>query len=174
MWLEGAIANQGVITFINDTNTTNDEILNLQNTVTLSGGGELILNSADSRVSQAFGGGALINVDNTIRGLGTISAPVTNQATIRAEGGRLLLSGTVVDGQGEVFVAPSSELEFNGSLFTAATITVDPTGVFDFNGSRLELESTGFQATSCPSFSQFAWLAVSARCRGRPTGRSGV
>ena len=36
------------------------------------------------------------------------------------------------------------------------------------------LASTEFRPILCPSFSQFAWPAVSARCPDRPIGRSGV
>ena len=40
--------------------------------------------------------------------------------------------------------------------------------------AKRHLASTEFRPILCPSFSQFAWPAVSARCPDRPIGRSGV
>ena len=49
------------------------------------------------------------------------------------------------------------------------------TGVIgQFAACFTDLESTEFPPTSCPSFSQFSWPAVSARFPDRPIGRSGV
>jgi hypothetical protein len=63
---------------------------------------------------------------------------ISNQGTIRAEGGKLSINGNI-DGQGTVAAAGGSELEFNGTLLKANTVEVEATGVFDFNGARLEV-----------------------------------
>ena len=44
----------------------------------------------------------------------------------------------------------------------------------DTKAITYKLESTEFPPTSCPSFSQFSWPAVSARFPDRPIGRPGV
>ncbi len=106
--------------------------------VTLTGGGEVVLTQATGAIIDGGFGALLINEDNTIRGAGTVFMPLTNQATIRAEGGSLSLNRDI-DGTGDIFVSAGATLIFNGGTLQQQTLTVDPLGVFDFNGQRLEI-----------------------------------
>ena len=137
VFLEGTITNTGAIEF-EDNPIASQEALSLFGPVTLNGGGEVVMNSADAAIVNA-GGGSLTNVDNTIRGFGSIHVPVVNDGVIRAEGGKLTLNSADVGGDGSMFIEAGAELEFNGNTLHQHTISVDPAGEFDFNGSRLEV-----------------------------------
>ena len=137
--LAGTITNQGVLTFTADgTNNLGgipDTRFSVDTTATLTGGGEVVLNGTETGLS---GNGLLTNANHTIRGFGQIQVRTVNDSIVRAEGGKLLVSRDS-SGNGEWQVAAGAELEINTPLLSAHTITVDPTGTFDFNGSRLEV-----------------------------------
>ena len=130
-WLAGAIANGGVITFQNDTVISSPEVLYLSDTVTLNGGGEVVLNSPDATIAQDSGNGGLVNVDNTLRGVGNITAVTQNQGIIRAEGGKLRVNAGTSNG-GRFETASDGILELNSINYgdgSGATLFGEPGGL---------------------------------------------
>ena len=82
----GEIFNSGILTF--DNNAQFVAIGTSEAPTRLTGGGEILL--TDSLIWSGGAESALINVDNTISGNGTISiSELTNQALIKAENGTL-------------------------------------------------------------------------------------
>ncbi|WP_428388688.1 beta strand repeat-containing protein [Mucisphaera sp.] len=91
--VRGTIENVGLITFQNS-GFSNLEVLELDGPVRLEGGGDVVMTSNDARIAQVGAGGALVNVDNSITGLGTIAAELVNENVVIAEGGTLNLART--------------------------------------------------------------------------------
>ncbi|MEQ9455468.1 MAG: hypothetical protein RLN76_12860 [Phycisphaeraceae bacterium] len=110
----GTINNLSTITF-ETSGFANNEALLLNDQVTLTGGGEVIMTSNDALIAQQTGTGGLINANNTLRGHGTISVPVVNNHLIRAEGGRLNLAETQ-NSAGDVEIAAGARLHLTGPL----------------------------------------------------------
>ena len=138
--LEGTINNQGVLSFQrDDLNNALGGIIDtefrIDSAVSLTGGGEVILNGFKSGFE---GSGTLTNVDNLIRGDGTFAVATINQGTLSAQGGRLSAFNSIT-GTGFIEIASGAEFEFNGDVLQQSQITVDPSGTFDFNGNRLEV-----------------------------------
>lgn len=105
----GTLTNQSVIRFAGQSDSV-VERFTVFGPVTLTGGGELIMvEEGDSLID---GDGPLINVDNVIRGVGSISSAITNQHIIRVEGGRLYFptSHEIENEGGTILVAPGSTL----------------------------------------------------------------
>lgn len=138
--LEDSFVNQGVVTIHGSSSTGLGSLeINNSSPVTLTGGGEVILASSNyTRIGGGFAEESLINVDNTIRGEGYINSELTNQATLRAQNGTLTLTKDLL-GTGDTFVDAGATLVFNGGTLQQQTLTVDPAGTFDFNGTRLEV-----------------------------------
>ncbi|MGC1777002.1 MAG: hypothetical protein WBB34_03595, partial [Xanthobacteraceae bacterium] len=92
--------------------------------LTLSGGGTLALTGGE--IAGASAGAQLINVDNIISGYGTISnLAVTNERTIEASDGTLILSQTTVDNSDHVVGDP------------IGTVVVATNGVFNLENATI-------------------------------------
>lgn len=66
--------------------------------VTLAGTGSVVLGSLPANVLDGYGSGYFINqVNHTIRGGGTISAPLTNYGTLQADNGTLKVTGLLTN-----------------------------------------------------------------------------
>jgi uncharacterized delta-60 repeat protein len=111
-----SIFNQGTLATLSSSGNYMD--LNMVGPVTLSGGGEVILNSSLARIYGTGASQFLTNEDNMIRGQGYIYVPVVNQGVIRAEGGLLNLThNTVFDNSlGRIEIAGNGELNLSGFL----------------------------------------------------------
>ena len=144
--LEGTITNQGTLTFAaddNNNNTTNnpDTRFRIDGDVTLTGGGEVVFNG----LATGFGGdGTLTNVDNTLRGNGSINADLINQSIVRAEGGTLYLNpGVLVDNAtGTVEIAADGILNLNGGVIRGGVVSGTPGGMHQ-GGTFRDLTTTG-------------------------------
>ena len=126
-----AIANRGTLTFINDQSVSTPEVLYLSDTVTLNEGGEVVLNSPDATIAQGSGSGGLVNIDNTLRGVGNITAVTQNQGIIRAEGGKLRVNAGTSNG-GRFETASDGILELNSINYgdgSGATLFGEPGGL---------------------------------------------
>ncbi|MGI9516078.1 MAG: beta strand repeat-containing protein [Pirellulaceae bacterium] len=127
--LAGTIANQGVFTFANDETTDGgsvDTALSVAGgtVASLQGGGEVVFNGFETGFR---GGGTLTNVDNTIRGVGTIDLDVFNQWLIRAEGGTLFVDNSITnDSGGIVRIAADGVLDagLTGGSITGGVLDV--------------------------------------------------
>ena len=125
----GEISNSGTLTFEGDTSTTADETLLISGGVSLSGGGQVVLVDNDSVIGNAapfIGGtaGVLTNVDNTIRGQGTVGVQLTNESLVRAEGGTLTLGAATDNSAGNIEIAADGRLQ-NSVSITGGTITAE-------------------------------------------------
>ncbi|MEM1027165.1 MAG: dockerin type I domain-containing protein [Planctomycetota bacterium] len=114
----GTINNPGVITFSSNPNTSSQAILEIEGPTSFTGGGEIVLVDQDSWIVNGSGNlpdDELINVDNTIRGQGRISATITNRSVIRAEGGLLTVSSDLAQtstGRLEADAGATLEIQF--------------------------------------------------------------
>jgi hypothetical protein len=104
--------------------------LGIIGTVTLQGGGELLLVDDNSHIDN-ISNGAITNVDNLIHGSGNISVPVTNQNIIRADGGPLSFSPSLDNSaaNARVEVENGATLSVGGSL--NGLLVVEPGGLVD-------------------------------------------
>ena len=124
--LIGSIVNQKSI-FLNQSN------LHFKETVTLSGGGNVIISDDNMSGLVTFSSSLvdrLINEDNTISGSGYIlSLGIVNRGTIRSEGVTDLvyqISANGFDNQGNLRVAGPGELHLIGGPFTnSGSVQVD-------------------------------------------------
>ncbi|QDU70379.1 beta strand repeat-containing protein [Mucisphaera calidilacus] len=137
--MAGAINNTGTITFQNS-GFSNNEVLGVVEQVTLTGGGEFVLNSSEARIEPSSGSGEIVNVDNTLRGVGRISSAITNQGLIRAENGTLYI-GTTDNTGGEVEIAGNGRLHLLGEL-SNGVIVGEPGGLIAGVGIR-DVTTTG-------------------------------
>ena len=112
-----------------------DQAIVINSTVTLEGGGTIRFTDPESGIRTDNNAGVLTNVDNTIRGAGSIGNTFTNltlnnQGTIVAEGGTLSLTRTALDNtDGLVNVlldgtdfSNSGSLDFSGSVDLNGTL----------------------------------------------------
>ena len=138
--LEGTITNSGEIGFQADTtnNLTSgraDQAILINSAVSLEGGGTIRFTDSESGIRSDNNTSVLTNVDNTIRGAGSIGTTFTNltlnnQGTIVAEGGTLSLTRTALDNtDGLVNVlldgtdfSNSGSLDFSGSVDLNGTL----------------------------------------------------
>lgn len=139
----GTIFNSGIIRL--DASSA-DTQLRPTGTVTLTGGGVVEMSNNTRNSIYEFGTGALINVDNTIRGAGYLGSngsatPITNQP-----GGSFVADGTVIlvcdagtelfDNQGAMRVTGSGGMRIQGSNFwTSGTVEVTATRTLTRNGN---------------------------------------
>jgi hypothetical protein len=135
--MAGTIHNPGTITFSSNPNSNVDATLKIEGPTSFTGGGEIVLVDQDSRIVN--GGGnlpddELINVDNTIRGQGFISATITNQSVIRAEGGLLQVSRSLTQ-------------SVSGYLEAAAGATLEIMNTNEFNPYELNDGTIGGSGT---------------------------
>ena len=110
----GAITNNGVITFEDNTASAGGEDLDLFGETTFNGTGEIVLNNPDAAIDNGSGGIFNNGAQHTVRGQGAISVAGTNQGLIRAEGGLLSLVTTDNTG-GNLEVASDGTLWFLGT-----------------------------------------------------------
>ncbi|MAT69080.1 MAG: hypothetical protein CMJ58_06095 [Planctomycetaceae bacterium] len=121
-----AINNSGMLTLTPDGSNNiggiPDTRLTIAGNASLTGGGQLVLTGNETGLT---GAGVLTNVDNTIRGFGQIQVDLVNQATLRAEGGTLLVvDGKAIDNAaGAVEVAADGVLDLESSTLTGGQIT---------------------------------------------------
>ena len=136
---EGTITNNGEIGFQADAadNTggnSPDQAIVINSAVSLEGGGTIRFTDSESGI-RTDNTGVLTNVDNTIRGAGSIGTTfstlsINNQGTIVAEGGTLSLTRTALDNtDGLVNVlldgtdfSNSGSLDFSGSVDLNGTL----------------------------------------------------
>ena len=149
----GTITNSGEIGFQADTadNTggnSPDQAIVINSTVTLEGGGTIRFTDPESGIRTDNNAGVLTNVDNTIRGAGSIgntfsNLSINNQGTIIAEGGTLSLTRTALDNtDGLINIASNGIL--NGSQSTISGGILDGDIGARFTGNTLaDLETTG-------------------------------
>ncbi|MEZ6192782.1 MAG: hypothetical protein R3C45_16030 [Phycisphaerales bacterium] len=137
--IEQGLINLGVVTILGDPSFgTTTLAIPSSSTVTLDGGGDVVLtNALRSRIGTSASQ-TLDNLNNTIRGRGNINAQLINHGTLRAEGGTLNLNADTT-GSGYAYIDAGAMLAFNGGTLQQQTLTVDPAGTFDFNGTRLEV-----------------------------------
>ncbi len=117
--LQGVISNTGSITLASGGNTT--ELFINSPTVTLQGGGQVVLNNHTSNfILGAVAADTLLNVDNTISGGGQIGdgqMTLINQATINANQSSALVlntAGNVVTNSGLIEATSSGGLTIAG------------------------------------------------------------
>jgi len=151
----GSIANLGIIR-LNSTGTFTD-LIPLTGTVTLFGGGQIVLsNSANNRIIGS-GGGSLINMDNTIRGSGSLGVGVTpftnqglvsadqatslildpaaggmtNQGTMQAEAGATLRlqGGDIANLGGLIQALDGSFVDLDGIVIQGGTLSTEGSGI---------------------------------------------
>jgi hypothetical protein len=131
----GNISNAGTIE-LNNQGTNNTYLIINTYTVTLTGGGFLMMtDSAGNNIQGNTGGGqfgnSLINANNTIEGAGTIGGDglaIDNQAVIDATGSNNAL---IIDTQ------------FNGNPNSSQPGTIDNTGTLEATGSGgLQIQDT--------------------------------
>ena len=127
--LSGTINNSGEITFEADSTTTDifrvDHRLLINSAVTLDGGGTIRLNGSETGIDSNTNSAVLTNVDNTIRGNGTIQdVTLNNQGTLIVEGGTLRIDGSVGSDNagGTIEVRADSILDASGSDFDGGSI----------------------------------------------------
>jgi hypothetical protein len=116
--VNATITNEGTLAFQADNSNNNtsrvDTRLLIDSEVTLSGGGDVVLNGIETGFE---GPGTLNNQNNTIRGNGALAVDVVNQSIIRPEGGTLRFTdGSILDNQaGRVEVAASGTIDLSNT-----------------------------------------------------------
>jgi hypothetical protein len=109
------VTNSGIIRLENNYYAYTPQLIANDATVTLDGGGTVEL--AGSYPSNNYltysGAGKFVNVNNTIRGAGHIDAPMTNNGSLIAENGTLVVSQAIT-GTGKVSVADGATLNLSG------------------------------------------------------------
>ena len=142
----GTITNSGEIRFQADTtnNLTSgraDQAILINSAVSLEGGGTIRFTDSESGIRSDNNTSVLTNVDNTIRGAGSIGTTFTNltlnnQGTIVAEGGTLSLTRTALDNtDGLINIASNGIL--NGSQSTISGGILDGDIGARFTGNTL-------------------------------------
>ncbi|MEM6553016.1 MAG: PEP-CTERM sorting domain-containing protein [Planctomycetota bacterium] len=122
----GTITNDGELTFADQPGSSTADRIGVLGDVLLTGAGELVLvNGASSIVADFAGGSAnLINdTGHTIRGQGQLRTAVTNDGTIIAEEGTLLLFRTD-NTNGTIQAGSDTRVRMEGQV-TGGTINLD-------------------------------------------------
>lgn len=122
----GTFTNHGTI-LVGD--TSGSPAFSLAGNTTLTGGGTIIL----SNVYYSKIIGNFTNLDNTIRGQGNITSTLTNQSTIRAEGGRLSLAS--INNLGGTLSAAANATLAPNALVSGGNISLDPGSALQGNGT---------------------------------------
>ena len=136
-----SLVNNGVIT-INPSSAGSATQLDFENTGSLLGNGEVVLNSFDARARIRTGPGATMtnSANHTIRGWGRIEAALINDGLVRADnpGNEIFLN---IDNK----VNNATMEAINGAGLDFASITVDQTGggeiLADGAGSGIDLNT---------------------------------
>ena len=150
---EGTITNSGEIGFQADTfnnigNNAADRAIVVNSAVSLEGGGTIRFTDSESGIRSVNSDGVLTNVDNTIRGNGSVGSTSTdftinNQGTIVAENGTLTLSGTTLNNTNGLINIAANGL-IGGSSSTISGGVIDGDIGARFTGNTLaDLETTG-------------------------------
>lgn len=140
------IHNSGTLTFVGNGLQDNgfgyDDRYSIVNSASLTGGGEVLM--VEEGESLVGGGGSLTNVDNTIRGEGLINVVnLINQATVRAEGGRLLINNVTMNNAGGLLeIAADGILSLTGSIVTSGVLAGATGGQLQ-NGTLENVTITG-------------------------------
>lgn len=137
-----SIMNNGVIT-VNSSSSSSATQLDFENSGSLLGNGEIVLNSFDSRARLRTAPGVTMtnSATHTIRGLGRIEAALINNGLVRADvpGNEIFLNFDDKINNATMEAVGSAGLDFNA-------ITVDQTGggeiIADGAGSGIDLNST--------------------------------
>ena len=145
--LIGAIKNSGSFQVAANGNQTN---LSMSGTVTLTGGGSVVMsagtNGGTPVIRQDTAGSSLINVDNTISGVGQVgngNVAITNLVggTVNAVGNTLLINATQFVNQGLLGATANSTLQTNTLIVNAGgnmTANGGGSSVQLLNGTRIE------------------------------------
>jgi hypothetical protein len=173
----GTFTNSGEIAIAASSPSVAD--LGISGSVTLNGGGSVLLANVQNSIVGLAAGAALTNVNNTIVGIGTVgnsNLSLTNQGTIEAHLGALTVntgsngitnSGTLgsidgdlivdssVSGTGNENISTGGTMEFAGSVSSGQTVTFANT-----SGDTLKLDAAqnfsgilaGLAAASSTSF----------------------
>jgi hypothetical protein len=132
--LRGKITNAGLMTNLDtaEWQNRNGASLEFVNTAGLTSGGGLASKTLINNL------GATIR--KTEKGTSSISWDVVDNGTINVQEGSLSISANTI-GTGSVTVAANSNLTVSSNVFQFQTkdLSIDPTGTFNFNGSRLEV-----------------------------------
>ena len=115
----------------------------------LSGGGSITLNAATTAINGS--GAELMNVDNTIKGLGALgqgTIDLNNRATITASGGTLVVQGASngTTNTGTMQAATGSTLELQGKVVNSSGKIIAAGGTVLLNGASVSggtLSTTG-------------------------------
>ena len=123
-WLQlhNAFENQGTVTV---TSTGSSTQLRINNSVNLSGGGNIVLDHANASIS-GLGAGLLTNLDNTILGTGNVGANST----------RIINQGLIQAGTGQTMVIdPANAGTNNFGLDNQGTVRATGGGVITLTGN---------------------------------------
>jgi hypothetical protein len=134
----------------------------------------------DSTTANLGGGGTITN-DNTIQNFGIVSDPITNNATIEALGGTLVLTGAVTNtATGLITAGPASKVLMQAGNFqsNAGEISLYG-GVFDNGGGSLSNTGTisgygTFRAGSWSNASAMSFTGGSAGIYGAVTNTGSI
>lgn len=135
----GSIHNAGKMSF-ELSNSSLPEIFEIIGDVTLDGGGEiLLLEEDDSFLGRPLQFDShLLNLDNTIRGRGSVDVLLENHSVIRAEQGTLRLGrGAINSSSGTIEIGPSATLQITGGMVTGGTVLGMPGATVDGTGFNL-------------------------------------
>lgn len=149
----GTLTHDGTIQIVDEADETETILIGPSNSTrrqaAFAGSGELVLseggtnlvgNGSTNRTEVFLSNG----VNHTIRGRGGIFANLTNDGTIRAEGGELRLQSGA-SGTGTFEVASDATLSSGGTRFQAKTIRVEEGGQLEWsNPQGLTLEVVNF------------------------------
>jgi hypothetical protein len=124
LWSGGTITNTGTI-LVESNGVTQLKAFN--QTAVFTGTGSIVLGGLDSRLSQEGGGSFGNDVNHTIRGAGTINAPVYNAGTIIAENGTLVINQPIMRaplpyGPGQIEVKTGGTLDVKANVETGNLI----------------------------------------------------
>jgi hypothetical protein len=146
----GTFTNSGTVTLAATSPDTAH--LGLSGSVTLNGGGDILLANSENTITTSVAGTTLTNVNNTIVGIGTIGngdLTLANEGTVEAHLGTLtinttghtiantgtlgsvdgdLVVGASVSGTGQDQISLGGTMEFKGTVASGQTVTFSNIG----------------------------------------------
>jgi len=132
--IANALTNNGTMT-VNPTGNVSATQIVFNDTMTLGGTGEIVLNSSDARARIQTGVGAVLTIPTTqtIRGFGRIEADLVNNGLIRADTGEIRLTANPKVNNATIEAVNATTVEVN-------SITIDQSG-----GGALSASDAGSQ-----------------------------
>jgi hypothetical protein len=165
VYVSGIIENAGHINLIGGA-TTNADFRVLTAGASLMGGGTVEMANAKSRIYGATATASLVNVDNTLIGVGQIGvgrlelsnlsmgrieasggnlvlntvSTVTNNGVIQSDGGgTLVVRRTTIDSSGGGIVADYGRMQLDGATLSGGSFTIGTGAMFGANASEIDL-----------------------------------